>query len=189
MMNQRKLNLVGFGPILISTNITNHIFRNGFHFSDFNNKWKHGDFILINYNYGVKIYGRSDSTLNPGGIRIGTAEIYQALNSLKYIKDSLVVGQTKDKDERIILFVILNNDIDFDFNIKEKIKMKIRKYCSPKHVPSIILPVEDIPYTMNGKKVEVAVKKIINGFEVDNKESLVNPESLELFKNIEELHI
>ena len=159
------------------------------YFSDYNNKWKHGDFILINYKYGVKIFGRSDSTLNPGGIRIGTAEIYQALNSLKYIKDSLVVGQTKDKDERIILFVILNNDIDFDFNIKEEIKMKIRNYCSPKHVPSIVLSVEDIPYTMNGKKVEVAVKKIINGFEVDNKESLANPESLELFKNIEELHI
>ena len=82
-----------------------------------------------------------------------------------------------------------DNDIDFDFNIKEEIKMKIRNYCSPKHVPSIVLSVQDIPYTMNGKKVEVAVKKIINGFEVDNKESLANPESLELFKNIEELYI
>jgi acetoacetyl-CoA synthetase len=161
----------------------------GAYFNDYNKKWKHGDFILINDNYGVKIFGRSDSTLNPGGIRIGTAEIYQALNNLKYIKDSLVVGQIKDKDERIVLFVMLNNDIDFNCDIKKEIKMKIRNYCSPKHVPSIVLPIEDIPYTMNGKKVEVAVKKIINGFEVDNKESLVNPESLEFYKDIKELHI
>ena len=159
------------------------------YFSDYNKKWKHGDFILINDNYGVKIFGRSDSTLNPGGIRIGTAEIYQALNNIKYIKDSLVVGQTKDKDERIVLFVMFNNDFDFNNDIKKEIKIKIRSYCSPKHVPSIILPIEDIPYTMNGKKVEIAVKKIINGYEVDNKESLANPESLEYYKNIKELDI
>ena len=159
------------------------------YFSDYNKKWKHGDFILINDNYGVKIFGRSDSTLNPGGIRIGTAEIYQALNNIKYIKDSLVVGQMKGDDERIVLFLIFDNNFDFNSSIKKEIKMKIRTYCSPKHVPDIILPIKDIPYTMNGKKVEIAVKKIINGFEVDNKESIVNPESLNYFKNIKELSI
>ncbi len=159
------------------------------YFSDYNKKWKHGDFILINDNYGVKIFGRSDSTLNPGGIRIGTAEIYQALNNIKYIKDSLVVGQMRGDDERIILFLIFDNNFDFNSSIKKEIKMQIRNYCSPKHVPNIILPIKDIPYTMNGKKVEIAVKKIINGFEVDNKESIVNPESLNYFKNIKELSI
>ena len=92
-------------------------------------------------------------------------------------------------DERIILFLIFDDNFDFNSSIKKEIKMKIRGYCSPKHVPNIILPIKDIPYTMNGKKVEIAVKKIINGFEVDNKESIVNPESLNYFKNIKELSI
>ena len=161
----------------------------GAYFKDYNKKWKHGDFILINNNYGVKIFGRSDATLNPGGVRIGTAEIYQALSNIDYIEDSIVVGQIKDKDERIILFLKLKNNFDLKESIKEKIKIKIKNYCSPKHVPSIILSIEDIPYTLNGKKVEVAVKNIINGFEPDNKESLVNPESLSYYRNIKELSI
>jgi acetoacetyl-CoA synthetase len=161
----------------------------GAYFKDYNKKWKHGDFILINNNYGVKIFGRSDATLNPGGVRIGTAEIYQALSTIDYIEDSIVVGQIKDKDERIILFLKLKNNFDLKESIKEKIKIKIKNYCSPKHVPSIILSIEDIPYTLNGKKVEVAVKNIINGFEPDNKESLVNPESLSYYRNIKELSI
>ena len=175
-------------PIYFWNDKNNKKYINAY-FSDYNKKWKHGDFILINDNYGVKIFGRSDSTLNPGGIRIGTAEIYQALNNIKYIKDSLVVGQMKGDDERIVLFLIFDNNFDFNSSIKKEIKMKIRTYCSPKHVPDIILPIKDIPYTMNGKKVEIAVKKIINGFEVDNKESIVNPESLNYFKNIKELSI
>jgi acetoacetyl-CoA synthetase len=161
----------------------------GAYFKDYNKKWKHGDFILINNNYGVKIFGRSDATLNPGGVRIGTAEIYQALSTIDYIEDSIVVGQIKDKDERIILFLKLKNNFDLKESIKEKIKIKIKNYCSPKHVPSIILSIKDIPYTLNGKKVEVAVKNIINGFEPDNKESLVNPESLSYYRNIKELSI
>ena len=161
----------------------------GAYFKDYNKKWKHGDFILINNNYGVKIFGRSDATLNPGGVRIGTAEIYQALSTIDYIEDSIVVGQIKDKDERIILFLKLKNNFDLKESIKEKIKIKIKNYCSPKHVPSIILSIEDIPYTLNGKKVEVAVKNIINGFEPDNKESLVNPKSLSYYRNIKELSI
>ena len=95
----------------------------------------------------------------------------------------------KGDDEIIILFLIFDNNFDFNSSIKKEIKMQIRNYCSPKHVPNINLPIKDIPYTMNGKKVEIAVKKNINGFEVHNKESIVNPESLNYFKNIKELSI
>ena len=157
--------------------------------NQYENVWTHGDFILINKRNGVKIFGRSDSTLNPGGVRIGTSEIYQAMELITYIQDALVVGQDYNGDERVVLFIIMKESkILTALDIKE-IKNTIKNNCSPSHVPELILQVTDIPYTINGKKVEVAVKNIINGIEPDNKSALKNPESLNLYKNINELKI
>ena len=157
------------------------------YFNTYDNIWKHGDFILINEE-GIEIFGRSDATLNPGGVRIGTAEIYQSINSISYILDSLAVGQSINQDERIILFIKLKNNEYLNESRKNEISSTIRLKCSPKHVPSVIVPIKDIPYTINGKKVEIAVKNIIHGVEPKNKSSLSNPESLEYFKNIVEIN-
>ena len=154
------------------------------YFNKFPNVWAHGDYISIGENGGVKIYGRSDSTLNPGGVRIGTSEIYQAIDSISFITDSLAIGQNWDNDERIILFVILKNKKTISDVDLKKIKSAIREQCSPRHVPYKVIPVDDIPYTINGKKVELAVKEIINGFEPENISSLSNPESLNQYKGI-----
>jgi acetoacetyl-CoA synthetase len=158
------------------------------YFDLFPHIWHHGDFIKITEDGGVKIFGRSDSTLNPGGIRIGTAEIYRVVETLDYVDDSLVIGQDWEGDQRIVLFIKLrnNNESITGDNISE-IKSLIKTNCSPRHVPTIILPINDIPYTINGKKVEVAVKKVIDGEKVTNKDALANPDSLELYKNIPEL--
>ena len=175
-------------PIYFWNDKNNNQYNNAY-FKSYGSKWQHGDFIEINKNYGVKIHGRSDTTLNPGGVRIGTAEIYQSLSNISFIKDSLVVGQSIDNDERIILFIVFEIGFKYNASVEKKIKLKIKNYCSPKHVPSFIIPVKEIPYTMNGKKVEIAVKNIINGQKPNNKESLVNPESLDYFKNIKEIKI
>ena len=175
-------------PIYFWNDNNNKKYNNAY-FDEFPNKWKHGDFIKISNEYRVKIYGRSDTTLNPGGIRIGTSEIYQALSDFKLIKDSLVVGKLKDNDEVIVLFVVLEDTLKLNNELIEKIKFRIKKYCSPKHVPSSIIPVKDIPYTINGKKVEMAVKNIINGLKINNKDSIANPESLDYFKKIIDLHL
>lgn len=153
------------------------------YFAEYPNIWHHGDYILISDHGGVTMHGRSDATLNPGGVRIGTAEIYRVVENMEEIADSVVVGQKIDDDERIILFVKMNPDFEINPDLLSKIKKAIRVSCSPRHVPAIILPTPDIPYTINGKKVEVAVKKIIHGQEVKNKDALANPESLEYFKN------
>ncbi|MBT3228369.1 MAG: acetoacetate--CoA ligase [Candidatus Marinimicrobia bacterium] len=158
------------------------------YFADYPGIWRHGDFIEINDHGGVRIYGRSDATLNPGGVRIGTAEIYTVVENLPEIVDSLVVGQAWQDDERIILFVKLPEGDVLDEALVKKLKVVIRQNCSPRHVPAIILKTTDIPYTINGKKVEIAVKKIIRGQEVQNRSALANPESLDLYKNLERLH-
>ncbi len=158
------------------------------YFADYPGIWRHGDFIEINDHGGIRIYGRSDATLNPGGVRIGTAEIYTVVENLPEIADSLVVGQSWQDDERVILFVKLPEDGVLDEALIKKLKTTIRQSCSPRHVPAIILETADIPYTINGKKVEIAVKKIIGGKEVQNRSALANPESLELYKNIEILN-
>ena len=157
------------------------------YFADYPGIWRHGDFIEINDHGGVRIYGRSDATLNPGGVRIGTAEIYTVVENLPEMADSLVVGQSWQDDERVILFVKLPEGGVLDEALVKKLKTVIRKNCSPRHVPALILETADIPYTINGKKVEIAVKKIIGGKEVQNQSALANPESLELFKNLESL--
>ena len=159
------------------------------YFNKFKNVWHHGDFIEINNYGGIKIFGRSDATLNPGGIRIGTAEIYRVVDRFDAVNDSLVIGQSINDDERVILFIIISNGYKFSNKLVHDIKKTIFKECSPRHVPEIILEAKDIPYTINGKKVEIAVKKVINGENVENKDALKNPEALDLFKNIRELKL
>ena len=159
------------------------------YFNKFKNVWHHGDFIEINNYGGVKIFGRSDATLNPGGIRIGTAEIYRVVDRFDAVNDSLVIGQSINDDERVILFIIISNGYKFSNKLVHDIKKTIFKECSPRHVPEIILEAKDIPYTINGKKVEIAVKKVINGENVENKDALKNPEALDLFKNIRQLKL
>jgi acetoacetyl-CoA synthetase len=135
----------------------------------------------------MKIFGRSDATLNPGGVRIGTAEIYRVVESFSEISDSLVIGQEWKGDQRMILFLKISDSFDLDTTLVDKINQSIRNNCSPRHVPEIILPIKDIPYTISGKKVEIAVKKIIDGENVVNRDALANPESLDLFVSIPEL--
>ena len=157
------------------------------YFDKYPGVWAHGDFIEINERGGMKIFGRSDATLNPGGVRIGTAEIYRIVESFSEVSDSLVIGQEWKGDQRMILFLKISKSSDLDTTLANKIKQSIRSSCSPRHVPEIILPIKDIPYTISGKKVEIAVKKIIDGEDVVNRDALANPESLDLFVSIPEL--
>ena len=152
------------------------------YFSKYDNIWTHGDFIEINDNGGAVIYGRSDATLNPGGIRFGTSEIYSAIESLDFLEDSIAVNLVKS--DSYILFVKLVNSLSLDDHIISKIKNSIKINLSPKHVPASIFSVTDIPYTINGKKVEIAVKNIINGEEVENIDSISNSECLNEFLTI-----
>ena len=142
---------------------------------------------MISAHGGVTMYGRSDATLNPGGVRIGTAEIYSVLEGVEGVADSLVVGQKWQDDERVILFVKLTAGVQLDGTLMGTIRSAIRSNCSPRHVPALILPIGDIPYTINGKKVEIAVKKIIHGKDVSNRAALANPDSLDLYQNLPEL--
>ena len=154
------------------------------YFDQYDGVWYHGDYIEINDHGGVTIYGRSDATLNPGGVRIGTAEIYRVIEQIPEIADSLVVGVQSEGDELVALFLIMNEDEILNDILVNQIKSSIRKNCTPRHVPSIVKSVEDIPYTISGKKVELAVKKVLHGEEVTNKDALVNPEALDCFKDI-----
>ena len=149
--------------------------------------WRHGDYIEINAHGGVTIYGRSDATLNPGGVRIGTAEIYRQVENLPEIADSLVVGQNWKNDVRVILFVKMADGQELTDDLAATIKKTIRSHASPRHVPAKIIAVPDIPYTLNMKKVEIAVKKTIQGEAVKNKDALKNPEILDVYANIPEL--
>jgi len=157
------------------------------YFTRFKNTWHHGDFIERTSNNGFIMRGRSDATLNPGGVRIGTSEIYQQVEDINFITEGLVVGQDYKDDVRIILFLTTKDNKKLDEKKIKLIKNKIRRNCSPKHVPSIIIKVPEIPRTKSGKIVELAVRKIINGDELDNKEAIANLKSLEYFKNLKEL--
>jgi len=157
------------------------------YFNVYPNVWRHGDYILINDRGGVVIYGRSDATLNPGGVRIGTAEIYRQVEQMEEIVDSIVVGQNVKNDVRVILFVKLAEGVELTDELKNKIKNVIRINASPRHVPAKIIAVTDIPYTLNMKKVELAVKNVIHGEAVLNKDALRNPEALACFQDLAEL--
>lgn len=150
--------------------------------------WRHGDYIEINDRGGVVIYGRSDATLNPGGVRIGTAEIYRQVEMLPEIEDSLVVGQNWKNDIRVVLFVKMNSGFVLTDDLQNKIRQTIRNNASPRHVPAKIIDIPDIPYTLNMKKVELAVKKTIHGEVVLNKDALKNPEALDYYTCLTELN-
>jgi acetoacetyl-CoA synthetase len=157
------------------------------YFDVYPNVWRHGDFIEINERGGVTIYGRSDAVLNPGGVRIGTADIYRLVEQLEEIDDSIVVGQEWANDVRVILFVKVAEGFELDEDLKNKIRKTIRANASPRHTPAKIIAVPDIPYTLNMKKVELAVKKVIHNQPVLNKDALRNPEALEYYAGLKEL--
>ena len=157
------------------------------YFDVYPNVWRHGDYILINERGGVVIYGRSDATLNPGGVRIGTAEIYRQVENIEGIADSIAVGQNWKNDVRIILFVKMGPGRELTEGLKDQIRKTIRMNASPRHVPAKIIAVPDIPYTLNMKKVELSVKKVIEGQTVQNKDALKNPEVLDYYANLKEL--
>ena len=158
------------------------------YFNNFLNTWYHGDYAEIKKGGGFIIHGRSDTTLNPGGVRLGTAEIYSEVEKFKEVKESIVIGQAWDNDIRIVLFVVLNPKYELKEDLLKKIKIQIRRNASPRHVPSKIILVDDIPRTKNGKIVELAVKNTIEGNEIKNKEALANPQVLEQYKNLKELN-
>jgi acetoacetyl-CoA synthetase len=149
--------------------------------------WRHGDYIKETSNGGIVVYGRSDATLNPGGVRIGTAEIYRIVEAMDEITDSLVIGQNWKNDVRIILFVVLKLNRVLNDKLIEKIKNNIRINATPRHVPAKIIQINDVPRTISGKKVELAVTRIIHKENVENRDALANPDSLEQFKNITSL--
>jgi acetoacetyl-CoA synthetase len=154
------------------------------YFDHFPGIWYHGDYMVLSRHGGITMLGRSDATLNPGGVRIGTAEIYRVVENMDEIGDSVVVGQQFEGDERVILFVKMKPGYQLDENLIKMIKSHIRSACSPRHVPAVIMTAPDIPYTINGKKVEVAVKKLIHGQEVKNRDALRNAECLEYFRTV-----
>ncbi len=158
------------------------------YFKKYKNIWHHGDFAKITKNDGFIIYGRSDTTLNPGGVRLGTAEIYNVVEKFKEVEESIVIGQSWKNDIRIILFIVLNKGHILNDKIKNKIKLAIKTNASPRHVPSKIISIKEIPKTKNGKLVELAVKQSIEGDTIKNLEALSNPESLKQFIKIKELN-
>ena len=157
------------------------------YFDRFDNVWCHGDFAEWTENGGMIIHGRSDATLNPGGVRIGTAEIYAQVEKLPEVIEGLCIGQSWDDDTRIVLFVRLADGVSLDDDLIKKIKTQIRTGASPRHVPGVVVAVDDIPRTKSGKITELAVRDVVHGREVKNKEALANPEALELYKNIPQL--
>ena len=159
------------------------------YFNRFPNTWHHGDFAEIKTTRGFVIHGRSDTTLNPGGVRLGTAEIYSEVEKFKEIKESIVVGQSWDNDIRIVLFIVMNTKFFLTEDLLKKIKAQVRKNASPRHVPSKVIVVKDIPRTKSGKIVELAVKNTIEGNNIKNEEALANPKALEQFKGLKELSI
>jgi acetoacetyl-CoA synthetase len=157
------------------------------YFERFPGIWYHGDYVEITPRGSAVVYGRSDTTLNPGGVRIGTAEIYRPVETLSDVEDSLVVGQEWEGDVRVVLFVKLRSGVALDDSLEERIRRTIRERATPRHVPARILAIADIPYTRNGKKVELAVREAIHGRPVSNVEAIANPEALDLFRDRPEL--
>jgi acetoacetyl-CoA synthetase len=157
------------------------------YFEVYPNVWRHGDFAEITETGGMVLYGRSDATLNPGGVRIGTADIYRVVASVREVADSIVVGQDWEDDVRVILFVKLAEGVELTEDLIKKISSTLRENTTPRHVPAKIIAVEDIPYTINMKKVELAVRNVIHGKPVLNRDALANPESLDQYENLPEL--
>jgi acetoacetyl-CoA synthetase len=159
------------------------------YFERFDNVWCHGDFAEWTEHGGMIIYGRSDATLNPGGVRIGTAEIYNQVEQMPEILESICIGQDWDNDVRVVLFVRLAPGVSLDEELERRIKAKIRTGASPRHVPARIVAVADIPRTKSGKITELAVRDVVHGRTVKNKEALANPEALDLYRNLPQLGV
>ncbi|MGB0747573.1 MAG: acetoacetate--CoA ligase [Magnetospiraceae bacterium] len=157
------------------------------YFEKFPNVWTHGDWISWTDHGGLVIHGRSDATLNPGGVRIGTAEIYRQVEKLNEVVESIVIGQDWDNDVRVVLFVILRAGLTLDDDLRDRIKKQIRANCTPRHVPARIVQVSDIPRTKSGKITELAVRDVVHGRLVKNKEALANPAALDLYANLPDL--
>ena len=173
-------------PIGFLNDPTGERYRSAY-FDRYDNTWCHGDFLEINERGGVVIHGRSDTTLNPGGIRIGTAEIYRQVEVVDEVSEALVIGQKWQDDVRIVLFVTLLEGVVLDDQLKRKIRTQIRQNTTPHHNPKVIIAVPEIPRTLSGKIVELAVKAVVEGKEIDNKEALLNPQALDYFANLTEL--
>ncbi len=157
------------------------------YFARFPGVWHHGDYVARTEHGGFVIHGRSDATLNPGGVRIGTAEIYRRVEQLPEVVEAIVVGQDWDHDVRVVLFVVLRDGLALDDALTARIKDHIRRTCSPRHVPAKVIRVADIPRTKSGKITELAVRDVIHGRPIANREALANPDALDLYKDLPEL--
>jgi len=157
---------------------------NAAYFEKFPGVWCHGDYVTLTERGGMIVYGRSDAILNPGGVRIGTAEIYRQVEQLGEVAEAIVIGQDWDDDVRVVLFVMLRDGVNLDDALRTKIKDQIRRNTTPRHVPEKIVQVSDIPRTKNGKIVEIAVRDVVHGKQVKNKDALANPEALDLYRDI-----
>jgi acetoacetyl-CoA synthetase len=157
------------------------------YFERFPGVWTHGDYCELTRHDGVIIYGRSDAVLNPGGVRIGTAEIYRQVEQLPEVVESLVIGQRWQGDERVVLFVKLRDGVELDQPLIDRIKAQIRSNATPRHVPDRIVQVTEIPRTKSGKIVELAVRDVVHGRPVANRDALANPDALDQFRNRPEL--
>jgi acetoacetyl-CoA synthetase len=172
-------------------NDTNNIKYKKAYFDKIEGVWAHGDYCIVNpQTGGVQMLGRSDGTLNPGGVRFGSAEIYHVVEAFKEIADSLCVGQKiQDDDERVILFIKMKENAKFTLELENQLRTTIRQKLTPRHIPAVILQIADIPYTTSGKKVEIAVKQILAGETVLNRSALANPQSLDLYADLKELSV
>jgi acetoacetyl-CoA synthetase len=157
------------------------------YFETFPGVWAHGDYVTFSEHGGCVIHGRSDATLNPGGVRIGTAEIYRQVETIPEVADSIVVGQPWKDDVRVVLMVVLNEGYELNDELVKRIKQRIKEGASPRHVPAKIVQLDEIPYTRSGKKVEVAVSKVLRKEPVENREALSNPGSLDKIAAIGDL--
>ncbi len=157
------------------------------YFERFPGVWCHGDYVELTEHDGLIVYGRSDATLNPGGVRIGTAEIYRQVEDLDWVVESIVIGQEWEGDVRVVLFVILRQGLTLDDDRIDAIKARIRTNCTPRHVPARIVQVADIPRTKNDKITELAVRDVVHGRAVKNTDALANPDALELYRDLPEL--
>ena len=160
---------------------------NDAYFGRFDNVWTHGDFMERTEHGGYVIYGRSDATLNPGGVRIGTAEIYRQVEKLEEVVEGIVIGQEWDNDVRVVLFVVLRDGLTLDDDLTARIKGQVRANCTPRHVPARVVQVADIPRTKSGKITELAVRDVVHGRAIKNAEALANPEALELYRDLDAL--
>jgi len=157
------------------------------YYARYANVWHHGDFVELTEHGGMIIQGRSDATLNPGGVRIGTAEIYRQVEQFDEVVEAICIGQEWDADTRVVLFVRLRDGTALDDDLVKRIRQRVRQNCSPRHMPAKVIQVVDIPRTKSGKITELAVRDVVHGRAVKNKEALANPEALELFRNLDRL--